>query len=392
MKLPPQGWATGPEGARLLAALEVAEGATRMVGGAVRDALLGRTADDIDLATKFTPDIVIGRAEAAGLRAIPTGIAHGTVTVIADGRPFEVTTLRRDISTDGRHAVVAFTDDWREDAARRDFTMNALYADAVSGALFDYWGGLDDLAARRVRFIGDPLSRIAEDHLRILRFFRFHARFGGIEPDAEALAACTARANDLMTLSRERVRDEILKLLGVASPVPTVRLMLANGIFKPVLPEVENVEALERLVGAEAAGAAPAALRRLAALLPEDAATRDAVGHRLRLSTQERKRLVSSAVPPEPFPASIRQLAYRAGNDVASDLWLLSGRDPVALKELDEWERPRLPISGGELIAAGMEPGPAVARRLRDIEERWVESEFTLSRAALLRRGDQDEC
>ena len=385
MKLPAQAWVDGPEAARLLAALEASSGETRMVGGAVRDALLGQRTGDIDLATRFVPADIMERTKAAGLRAIPTGIAHGTITVLADGHPFEVTTLRRDVSTDGRRATVAFTRDWQEDAARRDFTMNALYADPLTGAVFDPVGGLPDLAAGSVRFIGDPLQRIAEDHLRILRFFRFHARFGRDTPDPAAIAACAARANDLMALSRERVRDELLKLLAAPDPVPTVRLMRAHGIFAPILPEAADVDALERLVAHEAEAAVPACgLRRLAALLPPDAALLDSVGHRLRLSTAERKRLAATASRASALPTDIRQLAYWEGAETAADLWLLAGHDPVALQALIGWTRPKPPLSGGDLIAAGMTPGPAVATRLRAIERHWVESGFALSADQLL--------
>jgi poly(A) polymerase len=252
--------------ARLLDALDAKGGATRFVGGCVRDALLGLEQSDVDLATRLTPEEVVARLQAARIKAVPTGIAHGTITAVPAGSPVEVTTLRRDVSTDGRRATVAFTDDWKEDAARRDFTINALSADPVNGEVFDYFGGLDDLAARRVRFIGDPLQRIAEDHLRILRFFRFHARFGAEAPDPEGLEACAARANDLMALSRERIADELLKLLALPDPTPTVALMIARGIFRPVLPEIESAARLQKLVAAEhSAGIAPNAIRRLAA-------------------------------------------------------------------------------------------------------------------------------
>ena len=212
--------------ARLLRALAADEGMTRYVGGAVRDDLLHLPVNDIDLATRLAPDEVIRRLEKAKIKAVPTGIDHGTITAVSDGHPFEITTLRRDVSTDGRRATVAFTDDWREDAARRDFTINALSADTTTGEIFDYFDGLDDLRHRHIRFIGNPLQRIAEDHLRILRFFRFHARFGSGEPDAAALAACTERAKDLMALSRERIADELLKLLAVEDPSVTVGIML----------------------------------------------------------------------------------------------------------------------------------------------------------------------
>jgi poly(A) polymerase len=256
---------------RLLAALGGKEGLTRYVGGAVRDDLLDLPVSDVDLATRLEPAEVVRRLEAAKIKAVPTGIDHGTVTAVSDGHPYEVTTLRRDVETDGRRATVAFTSEWEEDAARRDFTINALFADPRTGEVFDYFGGLDDLADRHVRFIGDPLKRIAEDHLRILRYFRFHARFGAGEPDEAALDACTERANDLMGLSRERIADELLKLLAFADPAPTVRIMVGHGILRPILPEItpDRLSDLVALIAAEqAAGIVPDGLRRLAALLP----------------------------------------------------------------------------------------------------------------------------
>ena len=258
---------------RLLGALRADEGLTRYVGGAVRDELLGFPVSDVDLATRIRPEEVVERLKSAQIKVIPTGIDHGTVTAVSDGQLVEVTSLRRDVSTDGRRATVAYTDDWKEDAARRDFTINALSADPATGEIFDYFGGLDDLEARHIRFIGDPLQRIAEDHLRILRFFRFHARFGSGEPDAAALDACTARANDLMALSRERIADELLKLPAMPDPAPTLGIMLQRGILKPVLPEIEPERLcdLEALIAAERdAGIEPDGLRRLSALLPRD--------------------------------------------------------------------------------------------------------------------------
>jgi poly(A) polymerase len=361
---------------RLLDALGAEEALTRYVGGAVRDDLLQLPVSDIDLATRIPPDEVIRRLEAAKIKAVPTGIEHGTVTAVSDAQPFEITTLRRDVSTDGRRATVAFTDDWQEDAARRDFTINALSADPQTGELFDYFGGLADLERRHIRFIGDPLQRIAEDHLRILRFFRFHARFGGREPDAAALDACTARANDLMALSRERTADELLKLLSVPDPSPTIAVMLERGILKPILPEIAAAQLgrLQTLLATEReAGASPDPLRRLAALLPQDPATADEVAARLRFSNKARKRLACAAEPE--LGSSHQALAYRLGNQCAADRLLLSGRARDAA-EIAEWKAPRLPVGGGTLIARGLPEGPIVARTLRQIEQRWVDSGF----------------
>ena len=361
---------------RLLDALGADEGLTRYVGGAVRDDLIGEPVSDIDLATRIPPQEVIERLEKARIKAVPTGIDHGTVTAVSDGQPFEVTTLRRDVSTDGRRAIVAFTDDWQEDAARRDFTINALSADPSTGELFDYFDGLADLEERRVRFIGNPLQRIAEDHLRILRFFRFHARFGAGAPDAAALEACTARANDLMALSRERIADELLKLLAMADPAPTVAIMLQNGILRAVIPEMNlaAVTELRALIAAErTSGIDPDPIRRLAALLPRDSAIAGDIGVRLRLSNKARKRLSCASegtVGPSP-----QALAYRIGMECALDRLLLFGR-PAEASQVASWHIPRLPITGGALIKRGLVQGPVVARTLRKIEDRWVELGF----------------
>lgn len=361
---------------RLLRALGAEEGLTRYVGGAVRDDLLDLPVSDVDLATRLQPDDVIRRLEKAKIKAVPTGIDHGTVTAVSDGHPFEITTLRRDVSTDGRRATVAFTDDWKEDAARRDFTINALSADPRTGEIFDYFDGLGDLQHRHIRFIGDPLQRIAEDHLRILRFFRFHARFGSGEPDPAALNACKERSRDLMALSRERISDELLKLLAVADPSTTVGIMLRHDILKPVLPEitVESLGELQSLVASEqAANVEPDALRRLAALLPRDHALADAVGARLRLSNKARKRLSCAASSSE--HDSPRALGYRLGIDCAVDRLLLDRRVEDA-KAISAWKAPRLPIGGGTLIARGLTQGPIVARTLKLIEDQWVKAGF----------------
>lgn len=372
MKLPPQAWLDAPGVRAVLAAL----GDARPVGGAVRDALLGLPVSDVDLATPLAPATVVERLRAAGLKAVPTGIAHGTVTAVAHGQAIEVTTLRRDVATDGRHARVEFSTDWRDDAARRDFTINALSVDPATMEISDFFGGLADLEERRVRFIGVPATRIAEDHLRILRFFRFHARFGRGKPDPAGLAACAARANDLMALSRERIRGEISKLLVGDSAVEVVRTMIAHGIFAPVLPEVTDVARLARLVAMEPE---PDWLRRLAALLPADAALLDDVAVRLRLSNAERRRLVAMAAPPQ---ADARVEAYWDGREAAVDRRLLAGAPVDAA--LDGWTKPRLPISGRNLIARGVQPGPEVSRRLGDFERAWVAAGCPADYAVLL--------
>jgi poly(A) polymerase len=356
----------------LLTALEAPAGVTRLVGGAVRDALRGVASADIDLATQLPPAEVMARVTAAGLKAVPTGLAHGTVTAVGAGLVAEVTTLRRDVATDGRHAEVAFTDDWQEDASRRDFTINALYAALPSGEISDFFGGEADLAAQRVRFIGDPLQRIAEDHLRILRFFRFSARFARII-DAEGLAACRARANDLMALSRERIAIELRGLLGVADPVPVLAVMFEHGIWTPVLPElrVDRLPALAATVASEtAAGVAPAWQRRLAVLLAAETVT--AVTARLRLSNADRER-VAAAVVPEVTPRGT--ILWRDGAEAVADRLLIAGDAAGAVAALG-WTRPKLPASGRDIIARGVAPGRDVAVRLGAFERAWVAAGF----------------
>jgi len=376
MRIDPAIWRGRPGIDRLLDALDARQGGARFVGGAVRDALLGLPADDLDLATPHPPPEVVRRLEAAGIKAVPTGIAHGTVTAISSFTMVEVTTLRSDVSTDGRRATVAFTDDWAADAARRDFTINALYADPTSGEVHDFVGGEADIVARRVRFIGEPFERIAEDHLRILRFFRFHARFGEGAPDAPALAACAARSNDLMALSRERIADELIKLLGLPDPAPTVELMQRHAILAPVLPELIDDAAarVAALAAAERASATPPdPLRRLAAMLPRDPPTALNIAARLKLSKRARKRLALAA--DADLDLNPRALAYRRGTEAAVDRLLLAGR-ALDAAEVRGWTVPRLPIGGGDLMARGVEEGPAVARTLNAIEAAWVAADF----------------
>ena len=340
----------------------------RAVGGVVRDTLSGKAVSDIDLATRHAPQDVIARLDSVGIKTIPTGLAHGTVTAVLTSGHVEITTLRRDVATDGRHATVAFTGDWREDAARRDFTINALYADLASGEIFDYFGGIGDLSAGVVRFIGAPLDRIAEDHLRILRFFRFQARYGRGTPDAPSLSACTARANDLMALSRERIADELLKLLALPAPADVMAMMITHGIWKPVLPELVSADPLVNL-------GEPDAVRRLAGLLPPDPAIADTIAKRLKLSKAISKRLVLAAGRGEGDAADPRALAYRTGIEAARDRLTLLG-EADALSQLEGWSVPILPISGGALIKRGVSAGPDVARLLKVIEEQWISEGF----------------
>jgi poly(A) polymerase len=350
------------------------DGLVRLVGGAVRDGLAGQTVTDIDLATALSPTEVISRLDAAKIKVIPTGLAHGTVTAVLSSGPIEITTLRRDVATDGRHAVVAFTDDWREDAARRDFTINALSADPFSGAVFDYFGGTDDLAQGRVAFIGDPLQRIAEDHLRIMRFFRFHARYGRGEPDAAAIAACALRANDLMALSRERIADELLKILALPDPGGVVALMIDQGIFKPVLPEITDAAPLARLVAREiSANLNGDPIRRLASLITPDLAVAEDIAARLKFSNAKHKRLACAAARTSADTADPKALAYWVGHEGAVDRLLLGNGDASLIAG---WTAPPFPITGGAIVARGIKAGPDVARILKAVEQQWVSEGF----------------
>lgn len=347
----------------------------RWVGGAVRDALLGLPVHDVDCATLLLPDAVIAACAAAGIRTVPTGIEHGTVTAILEDGPVEITTLRRDVATDGRRATIAFANDWREDAARRDFTINALYADPVTLEIADYFGGMDDLAARRVRFIGRAADRIAEDHLRILRYYRFQARFGAALDD-EAEAACARFAHTLKGLSRERVASELLALLAHPDPHATIMRMQTHGVLGVILPEAqgEQLGALARLIAHEdAQGFSPDPLRRLAALVPASPQTADGVAARLRLSRTQRARLVSAAARETDDTAEPRALAYRIGKDRAIDRLLLTGADTSLLAE---WEPPVFPLRGGEIVERGIAAGPDIARILKSVEARWVAESF----------------
>ncbi len=370
--LPEAEWTRRPDLGALVAAL--GPDTVRWVGGAVRDTLLGEDVSDVDAATIHRPETVIERLAAAGIRAVPTGIEHGTVTAVLPGGPVEVTTLRRDVSTDGRRATVAFSTEWRDDAARRDFTINALYADPRTLEVHDWFGGLDDLAARRVRFIGDARQRIREDYLRILRYFRFQARFGS-RLDDEAEEACAELASTLKGLSRERVAMELLNLLALPDPAPTVARMQARGVLPVILPEAgdSGVAALAWLVEEESKqGVAADALRRFAALLPPDPRLAEQVAARLRLSATQRKRVVTAAEREE-SPGDPRTLAYHLGRAEALDRLLLAGADTAPLAG---WEIPRFPLKGGEIVARGISAGPEVARLLREIENRWIAEGF----------------
>ena len=368
--LPPAEWTLRADLAELVAAL--GKGNARYVGGAVRDTLLGCEVRDIDIATPLEPVEVIARLDAAGIRSVPTGLKHGTITAIRDGDNVEITTLRRDVSTDGRHAEVAFSNDWKEDAARRDFTINALYADPVTLEVFDWFGGLDDLRDNRVRFIGDARQRIREDHLRILRYFRFQARFGSQLADEQAEVACSELASTLKGLSRERIGWELQNLLALPDPGPTVARMAELGVLGAVLPEAEP-QALARLIEAETREGIDAdPIRRLAALLPPDPLAAERVAARLRLSIAQKKRLIQAANR-DGAGSEPRTLAYCIGREAAIDRLLLTDRATAALHG---WEIPVFPLKGGAIVARGVAAGPDVARILRSVEAAWLAEGF----------------
>ena len=386
-------WIVHPSTRAVLDALEAAGGTdcARFVGGCVRNTLRGAAVDDIDIATILEPQAVIAALEAAGLKAVPTGVEHGTVTAISGRRPFEITTLRRDVETDGRRAVVAFTTDWSEDAARRDFTMNALYADRA-GAIFDpVGGGVDDALAGRVVFVGDPATRLAEDYLRALRFFRFQAWYGLGAPDAAGLAACAAVRDRLTGLAAERISKELLKLLAAPDPRASAAAMAETGVLAVLLPESGPVTTFETMTTIS-----PDPLLRLAALLP-DAPSAGAAATRLRLSNAQRDRLVAALGPAEALEpamsaAALRRLAYRLGPVTTADrLRLAWARRPEAgeawarlASEAERWTPPVLPVTGEDAMAAGAARGPAVGAALRAVEDWWVARDFADGREATL--------
>lgn len=365
----------------MLSALDPAGDQCRYVGGAVRDALLGIEATDIDIATRLLPEEVMARLENAGIRAVPTGLAHGTVTAVLPNGPVEITTLRRDVTTDGRHAEVAFTDDWREDAARRDFTINALFADPATLEVTDYFTGLEDLEAGLVRFIGDAGERILEDHLRILRYFRFHARFGGAV-DGAAVAACTEHAERLKALSRERIARELLLLLGAAKPLASTRLMEKCRVWPVILPEMrpDGLDLLAELIARESkVSAEHHALLRLAALLPLDPLLADQVAARLRLSKAQRLALARFATP-WPDTGTARQIAAQVQPEELVAPWLLLRAPEATLatgwQSLQGWQAPDFPLGGRDIIALGIQAGPDVAKALGEVRRRWVAEDF----------------
>jgi poly(A) polymerase len=394
-----QEWLCAPDSRRVLRALTAGGRPARFVGGCVRDGLLGRgpAGRELDLATPEPPERVIALLEAEGFRVIPTGLAHGTVTAVTDTRHFEITTLRRDVATDGRHATVAFTDDFQADAARRDFTINAMSCDA-EGRLYDYFGGRADLAAGKIRFVGPAAARIAEDYLRILRFFRFFAHYGRPPPDAEALAACAAAAPEIARLSGERVQAEMRKLLAAADPLPALRLMAETGVLAQVVPGAPALDRLARLLAL-----APQAdwLLRLAALLRGQAGAADQVAWRWRLSSRAAARLLALTQDPLPPlrapPTARRQALHRLGAERYADLMQLAAAEDgaadaattlaEALAEAGRWQPKALPLSGHDVQGLGVPAGPAVGEVLAKVEDWWIARDFSPDHAACLAKA-----
>jgi len=385
------------EVAALLGLLNSQGEEARVVGGAVRNALLRLPVDELDIATTAVPDEVVRRVEGAGWKTVPTGIEHGTVTVLIGGRPFEVTTLRRDVETYGRKAKVVFGRDWVDDAERRDFTINALSL-SVEGKVHDYVGGLADLATHRVRFIGDPAQRIAEDYLRILRFFRFHAWYGQGTPDPAGLDACIRARGGIETLSRERVRTELLKLMLAPHATPTLALMSETGLLGSVLGGVALLASFENMVKVEAAAGFEAdAVRRLGALSVWVAEDGERLAQRLRLSNADAERLSALErwwqISPAAGEHFARTLLYRLGAQHFVDQVLLAWsrsaagavhREWRALAEMPQtWTAPEFPLRASDFIARGLAPGPALGAAMRSAETSWIAADFPADRAAI---------
>ena len=393
-RIEPQPWMTEPATRDVFEALAVGGAEARFVGGSVRDALLGGEIEDIDIATPALPEQVIELLQKRGIKVAPTGLAHGTVTAIAGSpeRHFEITTLRRDVETYGRRARVAFDADWAADAARRDFTINAIYLDP-DGTIHDPVGGLADLWARRVRFVGDPATRIAEDVLRILRYYRFEARFGAGTGNPQARIACRTAAHLLPNLSAERVAQELVKLLENCDPAPALQMMEEDGVLSVILPEGRRLGRLRQMISIEPQ---PDPLRRLAALIDVDNGGAISVAERLRLSNASRERLLGLAAPwqlidPQGDASAQRRAVYWLGAARYRDLVLLSAADGAMSRDrMDEllalardWTPPTFPLTGRDVTALGVSPGPQVGHLIEEVRHWWEDSDFA---------GDRDAC
>jgi len=406
-KITPADWMGAADTRALFDAITAGGGSVRFVGGCVRDAILGRPVSDIDLATDVEPARVIELLGARKIRAVPTGLDHGTITAIPEHRPFEITTLRQDVETDGRRAAVQFTHDWSVDAGRRDFTMNALSADP-DGTVYDYVGGLPDLRAGRVRFIGDAAERIAEDYLRILRFFRFHANYASTVPDGEALQACRDAATHVEKLSGERVWQEMARILVVVEPMQVFALMEEARILRLLLPVGRSTSRLQAMAALEdMLKVAPEPVRRLTALIQPNRQEASQIATRLRLSRADTSRLDNLSASRGESRAGMPELAlrrslYMLGVDFFQDLILLDWADQIARDPsvaagniLDwkatwdaahDWVPPDFHLTGEDIIAAGIEEGPRVGDLLEDVEEWWVEQAFRPDRDGCLER------
>ncbi|UCI29652.1 CCA tRNA nucleotidyltransferase [Mesorhizobium sp. B4-1-4] len=396
---------------RLLGALTEGGEEARVAGGAVRNALMGKAVADIDIATTCLPQETVRRAEAEGFKTVPTGIEHGTITVVAGGKPYEITTLRADVETDGRHARVSFGRDWKLDAERRDFTINALYAEA-DGTVVDLVGGVADIEARRLRFIGDPEARIREDYLRILRFFRFFAWYGEGRPDAEGLKACARLKDGLAQLSAERIWSELKKLLSAPDPSRALLWMRQASVLTAALPESEKwgIDAIHGLTKAEKdLGWATDPMLRLEAIVPPDAARMKTLAERLRLSTGGADRLrhwaVATAVASRTTEGELAKRLYRGDRQgfvdrlrlALASVRMRAAEDNDALLEAGgfsrllafalKWEKPVFPLKGADLTALGATPGPKLGEILKNLEAEWIEAGFALDRGALLERA-----
>jgi poly(A) polymerase len=393
-------WLEQPETRAVMEAL----GEARIVGGAVRNALLGAGVNDIDIAVPMPPDESLKRLQAARIKVVPTGFDHGTVTAIKNDKVFEITSLRRDVSTDGRHAVVAYTTDWREDAGRRDFTINALYC-AGDGEVFDYHDGIADLIAGQVRFVGDARQRIAEDYLRILRLFRFHAWYGRGEMDADALRASGEAKAGLKQLSGERIAKEMLRLLESINPWPVLRVMAACGVLPEILPFPLQWSRLEQMIHLDAENFFTIdPLLRLAALLPNDPSAAQAVAGRMRLSNADRDRLTGLAdgggkllshLPPRDIHRLLYEMGVPAFHDRVRLGWADAppGANAIAWRMLlsvaGNFRRPAFPLSGRDVMAAGVPEGPSVGKILAAVEDWWIDNGFPTDDAALTEQLQQ---
>lgn len=405
MKTPPslsrKDWLKDGALRRVFDALAAAGGEARVAGGAVRNTLMGEPVSDIDIATTLTPERVMQAGEKARLGVHPTGIEHGTVTLVVGGKPFEVTTLRVDVETFGRKARVAFTDDWAADALRRDFTMNALYC-SRDGKIYDPTNGYEDILRKRVKFVGSPAARIKEDSLRILRFFRFHARYGAGVPDKQGLAACVRHKARLKSLSAERIQQELFKLLEAKRAADTVKLMASRQLLKVLFPVAPDLKPLARMAKMdETQGLKPDAVLRLS-LVAKDALS---LRERLRLTNAEVRRLEAIAHHAAPTPRlrerERRVVLYHLGEEAWRDSVRLAwakAKDPLTSQKwkdllafAGQWPIPRFPLTGKDLLAQGLKPGPAVGRELERLEDWWIASDFAADKASLLRRLELGE-